>query len=114
MPAAVVSRATSSSAPTPYADIEPVRICVTQFNRPLRDIRLLADNLVQKLKEFGARQVKQFGLEDHVISLFVPAATEWRMRMHLRPSAWRRSEERFAEGSGKAGLRKERFCCPGW
>ena len=73
MPAAVVSRATSSSAPTLYADIEPVRICVTQFNRPLRDIQLLAGNLVQKLKEFGARQVKQFGLEDHVISLFVPA-----------------------------------------
>jgi hypothetical protein len=80
----------------------------------LRDIQQLASNLVQKLKEFGARQVKQFGLEDHVISLFVPAATEWRMPMHLRPSAWRRSEERFAEGSGKAGLRKERFCCPGW
>jgi hypothetical protein len=24
------------------------------------------------------------------------------------------NEERFAEGGGKAGLRKERFCCPGW
>ena len=102
VPAGVVSRAASSSAPTLCADIEQVRMCVAQFNRPLRQVRQLAGNLAHECKEFGARQLNSSDWEITVIFSFVPDATEWRSANALAAFSWRRSERRYAEGSGKS------------
>jgi hypothetical protein len=89
-------------------------MCVAQFNRPLRQVRQLAGNLAQERKEFRARQVNSSDWEITVIFSFVPDATEWRSANALAAFSLAKERGAVCRRKREVGLRKERFCCPGW